>query len=293
MIKKILPSARGDYLVFQVPSSKLGFIPDRIWFPEPSIRHRTQPYILPHKILIGNRVTPEAATRFTPPPFAAVIMGEGQKTLFALKARKGWHLWNFVEFKASSSGIEISVDLEGHTNATEALKNISMGIVPGNPGEKPMQLLSRGTASLYPWTLDVSEKHVPEWWLRPIYCGWGDQVATSLAMEGPGQECRAMAYCIQGLYERWIKRLEESGVPVGTVIIDAGWSPAGTLEPNRIQWPDLRGFIQRQHDKNRRVLLWLATFLHEGLPDEWCIYAGKTKLVTDPGNNDYLSLIHI
>jgi hypothetical protein len=110
-------------------------------------------------------------------------------------------------------------------------------------------------------------------------------------LEGVGPEPRALAYCIQGLYERWIRRLEQADVPVGTVIIDAGWSPAGAWEPHTERWPDLKRFIARQHAAGRRVLLWLATWLWDGLPDEWCVFCDDVKLTADPTHPDYVRFL--
>jgi alpha-glucosidase (family GH31 glycosyl hydrolase) len=57
--------------------------------------------------------------------------------------------------------------------------------------------------------------------------------------------------------------------------------------PDPLRWPDLKGFIERQHDAGRRVLLWIATWLQEGLPKEWCIHSGRIPLVADPTNPAY------
>ncbi|MCX8081870.1 MAG: hypothetical protein N3D17_00475 [bacterium] len=285
-MRKVIPHIKKTYIVFRIKPVEIGFTPEKIWCPSPSNDHRTEPYDIPCKIVIGNRITSQTGAKFTPLPFSVALIGKDKKVLLYIKAKKGWHLWNFVEFKATSSSIEVSVDLEGHTNPAKALKNISLFISPECNGENPMQMLSKATEILYPQVVK-NKRNIPDWWLMPIYCGWGDQVATSLFMEGPGPETRALAYCTQGLYEKWISKLEEAGIPIGIVIIDAGWSPAGTLEPYKNQWPDLRGFIERQHKKNRKVLLWFATFLYEGLPDKWCIFAGKTKLVADPTNQEY------
>jgi hypothetical protein len=93
------------------------------------------------------------------------------------------------------------------------------------------------------------------------------------------------------LYQRWIDRLDQAGVSFGTVTIDNGWSSGGVWKPYLNQWPDLRGFIDRQHQKKRRVLLWLGTFLTEDLPDEWCIFAEKTKMIADPTNRKYRAFL--
>jgi hypothetical protein len=128
---------------------------------------------------------------------------------------------------------------------------------------------------------------VPDWWRRPIYCGWGDQVAFAFKTQGVGPERRALAMCAQGLYERWVELLDDADVPVGTIIIDAGWSPAGRWQPNEVLWPDLRGFIARQHEQGRKVLLWLATWLWDGLPDEWCTHGDGRPMTADPTHPAY------
>jgi hypothetical protein len=110
-------------------------------------------------------------------------------------------------------------------------------------------------------------------------------------LEGVGPEPRAVNYCTQGLYERWIRRLDEAGVPFGTILIDHGWSPAGDWRPLLTRWPDLKGFVRRQHDRGRRVLLWLATWLWDGLEDELCMFVGDRKLATDPTNPKYMERI--
>jgi hypothetical protein len=110
-------------------------------------------------------------------------------------------------------------------------------------------------------------------------------------MEGVGPEPRSKAYCIQGLYERWLKRLEAARVPIGTVCIDVGWSSGGVWTPYRYQWPDLRAFIEGQHRKGRHVILWIPTWFCEGLPDEWCIHSGKQKLLADPTNKAYRAFL--
>ncbi len=277
--------AEGDLLVARLSPSQIGFAPERVWNPSPSVRHRTEPYEVPRRIEMGIRGTEESGAKFSPPPFAVVVEGHGRRALAALAADGGWHRWNQAAFSADRDGVRAEVDLEGHTDPSEALSHVGLYVLDGVEGEARMELLARGLRQLYPQA--YARVHVPDWWLRPIYCGWGDQVTTSMWLEGVGPEPRALAYCTQGLYERWIRRLQKAAVPAGTVIVDAGWSPAGTWEPNTERWPDLRGFIARQHQAGRRVLLWLATWLWQGLPDEWCAFAGDVKLTTDPTQPEY------
>ena len=45
-------------------------------------------------------------------------------------------------------------------------------------------------------------------------------MSTSMWLEGPGPEPRALGYCLQGLYERWLRRLDEADVPIDGRIVE-------------------------------------------------------------------------
>jgi hypothetical protein len=286
-MRKITLTGKGDCLVARISTADLGFTPTRIWSSSPGMYHRTTPYRLPRRIRIGVRESMEAGAKFSPAPFAVVVQGGREKCLVAVGARAGWHRFGAVDFVGRKRSVEVRVDLEGHTAWTQAVRHIGVYLLRAKPGENSMALVRRGMEDLYPAAYGRARDTRPDWWHRPIYCGWGDQVGASVAMEGPGPEPRALVYCTQGLYERWLKRLEEADVPIGTVCIDAGWSLGGVWQPLRSQWPDLRAFIDGQHKKGRKVLLWLATWYTEGLPDKWCVHVGERKLVADPTNAAY------
>ena len=231
--------------------------------------------------------TEDSGARFSPPPYAVVVEdGSGQAQLIVLAAEPGWHRWLAATFQVDRQGATVSCDLESHTEPEEAAKHVCVHNFAGKSGQTRHALLRRGLMALYPGA-NEPRSDVPDWWLRPIYCGWGDQATTSMWLEGIGPQQRGLAFCIQGLYERWVDRLDQAEVPVGTIIIDAGWSPAGWWKPDRERWPDLRGFVDRQHERGRKVLLWLATWLHDGLPDEWCVFDRGYRLTCDPSHPDY------
>ena len=280
-----------NYLHLNISAKDLGFSPSEIWCPMPTSLHRTEPYPVPKTVKIGIRDTQEVGAKFTPSPMAVVVQNDAQKTLVCIGAKPGKHLWSFVDFTAKKSGVRVKIDLEGHTPPAKVANDITAYVLPAKEGEESFALISRGMKALYPSAFRKTAKKIPDWWRRPIYCGWGDQVAISLYNEGMGAESRALAYCIQGLYERWVNRLEQAELPIGTIIIDAGWSMGGVWKPNPIQWPDLKGFIREQHRKGRKVLLWLATWLNEGLPDKWCSFVGNQRLTADPTNSQYRAFV--
>ena len=277
----------GDFLVARVGCDTLGFRVGTLWNPSPSSRHRTDPWPVPKTLVLGIQGNEDTSAKFSPPPFAVGVQGCSRQALVHVVAAPGDHLWNEVVFEVDADELRVRIDLEGHTSPEELAPRVHVQVVAGEPDEARFELLARGLSLAYPAAFEPPLQPSPGWWQRPIYCGWGDQVSTSMWLEGVGPECRAVSYAIQGLYERWIRRLEEARVPVGTVTVDAGWSPTGSLRPDLDRWPDLRGFIRRQHDAGRKVLLWLATWLWDGLPDEWCVFAGSERLTVDPTHPEY------
>lgn len=282
---------RNETIVMRIRATEIGFAPKRVWCPAPSVEHRTASYPVPKTVRIGTKDTAEAGARFSPSPYAVLVESGRRRAFVGIQANAGWHRWNFVSFDVTAKGVAVHVDLEGHTSIRAATPHIRTHVVKGKAGEDRHALLRRGLARLYPAAYKARVREMPAWWKRPIYCGWGDQVGISLKLEGPGLESRCVAYCIQGLYERWTRRLDKAGVPIGTVIIDGGWSAGGVWKPHPSHWPDMKGFIARQHEKGRRVLLWTPLWYHDGLPDAWCAFAGKDRLTADPTNPAYRCLL--
>lgn len=280
-------AVHGELLSLSLSSELLGFHPESIWNPSPSSVHRIAPYPVPQALTIGMRPNALTSAKFSPPPYAVVLEGGGRRWFAGVRATPGWHRWNSVEFEATSVGFTVCLDLEGMTNPALAAKEVTFDLIEFPAATSLHEVLQRGLAQQYGASESVEPTSLPEWWFRPIYCGWGDQVAHAMHEEGVGPERRAMAYCIQGLYERWIARLEEAGVPVGTITIDGGWSLTGVWEPDPIRWPDLKGFIRRQHQAGRKVLLWIGTWLWDGLAKDLSILGDGRQWTADPGNPAY------
>jgi len=279
----------GNALVARVGVDAIGFTPAAVWNPSPSSHHHVAPYPTPMTLAMGIRDTDQSGAKYSPPPYAVIVESAGKQAFVGVTADAGWHRWNEAVFEVSASGVVVKIDLENRTDPATIGEHLRMDVIPGQAGESRHALLARGLKKTYPAASEGTT--VAPWWRRPIYCGWGDQVTVAMKLEGQGQERRALSYCLQGLYERWINRLDEAEVPFGTVTIDAGWSLPGVWEPTETMWPDLRGFIDRQHAKGRKVLLWIATWFYEGLPDEWCIYRGGRKITADPTHPDYIAFI--
>lgn len=255
---------------------------------QPLGRASDHAYQVPPAIDIATKGNPLTNAKFSPPPIAIVLEGGGRRWFLGIAADAGWHRWNKATFSATPDGVRVTVDLEGQTPPASAVLHVRSQLM-GFDGDTPLaEVLTKGLAIQYP---HEGEKEIPAWWLRPIYCGWGDQVAHAMAQEGIGKERRANAYCIQGLYERWISRIEAARMPIGTVTIDGGWSLSGVWQPDPIRWPDLRGFIRREHEAGRKVLLWISTWLWDGLPESLSILGDGRQWTADPSNPEYLDLV--
>lgn len=124
---------------------------------------------------------------------------------------------------------------------------------------------------------------VPAWWRRPIFCGWVEQWFRD-GQTGKNIQSR----CTEEEYTRMISRMENAGMDPGTVIIDDKWQSAyGTWEVDTAKWPDLKGFISSQHERGRRVLLWVRLWAPEGLDEDECIRKDGEILSADPTSPKY------
>lgn len=128
----------------------------------------------------------------------------------------------------------------------------------------------------------------PDWWRRPIFCGWGAQVEQA-AMEAVTPQ----ALSRQDRYDGYLAALQERGIRPGTLTIDDKWQGAyGTNHADPDKWPDLPGWIERRHAVGQKVLLWIKLWDNEGLPPDWCVRAWDGKPVTaDPSHPDYLDAV--
>jgi hypothetical protein len=121
----------------------------------------------------------------------------------------------------------------------------------------------------------------PLWWSTPIFCGWGAQCYLSKVEKG-----HAPNYARQEHYESFMQALEAQHIAPGILTIDDKWQATyGNNEVDTAKWPDLRGFIDRQHAANRKVLLWLKAWDAEGVPaEETTRNAAGRSIAVDPTN---------
>jgi len=109
------------------------------------------------------------------------------------------------------------------------------------------------------------------------------QKKLTLFDQGP-VETSAGGYGTQIVYEKIVALLEEHRLPYGTLIIDWGWSKMMCMPVvDKSRWPDLAGFIRSQHQKGKKVLLWLGCWNSSNLPKEYLMEADAgLKPAVDP-----------
>ena len=122
----------------------------------------------------------------------------------------------------------------------------------------PLAALARHVADLRAdGKMRVPERNLPAWHGDTLACTWRNQ-------KGPDRRTQAD----EANTEAFVKMLEDHGIDFGTLIIDDFWGDRhGLWEADPKKWPDLRGFIDRQHAKGRHVLLWICTD-GDGLPED-------------------------
>jgi len=126
----------------------------------------------------------------------------------------------------------------------------------------------------------VARADTPRWWLGPFFCGWGEQAYLS-----PGN---VFAGANQKAYSAMSARLDELGLKPSVIIIDDKWQTRyGELLPDPVKWPDMRAFVDAEHAKGRRVVLWMKSWDNEGLSAAESVHCLCTPYGADPTSPEY------
>lgn len=219
---------------------------------------------------------------FTPPPFCFVMQLPQQWLALGVEGAPGQNRFTQYAYHGMSSAFYLSLAYDGQTAVSGIYRLPAIGF-DFAPDE--YQALERHVSALIRLQgsslTDADQKKPVAWWRTPIFCGWGAQCYLA-SIEGG----RAPDYARQDRYEGFLSRLEAEDVSPGIVVLDDKWQT--TYGENRVdeeKWPDLRGFIQRQHARGRKVLLWLKAWDPEGLPVEECVTnAAGLPIACDPSN---------
>ncbi len=230
----------------------------------------------------------------SPPPFAYAFVSAQESVFCGVAAEPG--SYNFLSFDyTGSQGIAFRLTYEGHTEVNGRFT--SPRLVIGFGQTDPNDAIEAYVGWLRRWDYISAEmpKAIPDWWHEPMFCGWG-QMRYDYRIDHDGHEngnfINVTFYCTEALYRRYLAEMEANGINPGTIIIDMGWAeqpPFHTPSPKR--WQNLRGFIDEQHAKGRKVLLWYTPVVTQGLPDEACMLLDRQPVCPDPTSPAYQAIV--
>ena len=132
-------------------------------------------------------------------------------------------------------------------------------------------------------------RRIQNWWRSPIYCTWHDQTAASMmdkanyiGYNGP----HARDFCTEELVEEWLGALIAHDCKPGILILDDKWQlNLNDADPDPDKFPDMRGWIERCHQRGIKVFLWTAAWNNDDIPlDEAITRDGKVVCgdITNP-----------
>ena len=231
--------------------------------------------------VVGEGEPGRARWLFTPAPLYWAL-GDGERWVdLGVVAPLDELRFAEVAWEAVAKGFSLRLDYDGQTEVDGEFRAPVVLLTPASDPWSGLRrhrddLVARGAAP------EPAERERPEWWNRPIFCGWGAQCY--LEEQNKGKLARDFA--TQANYDAFLGRLHEHDVEPGIVVLDDKWQATyGRNEPDTEKWPDLKSWISARHAEGRRVLLWWKAWDPEGLPAELCIRNAEGDPVAfDPNN---------
>lgn len=217
---------------------------------------------------------------FTPPPFCFAFEKEKGWVSMGVEAEPGSNTYTEYIYHAQQFGFCLSLSFEGYTPVRGSYRLPAIGFDFADSEYEALKAHVESLAKAGYVTFNPN-KEKPAWWYEPIFCGWGSQCYAASLEQG-----HAPDYARQELYEQFMKTLDQKGVTPGIVVLDDKWQAAyGENKADTEKWPDLRGFIDKQHQAGKKVLLWLKAWDAEGVPAEECMTnASGLAMIVDPTN---------
>ena len=193
--------------------------------------------------------------------------------------------YNFTEFhyKNANNRCWLSIPYYGHTQVSGEWE--APGIL-GVGGGDSLDVLRRYSAWHYDHDYTRRRQPAsedPAWWSGPFVCGWGEQCVV-------GEQTGSNVYNLanQKFYEELSGKIDEKNLHPTALIIDDKWQKYyGEALPDPEKWPDLRAFVEREHAKGRKVVLWFKTWSGEGLDADECVDLYCHPYCADPTSPKY------
>ena len=221
---------------------------------------------------------------FTPPPFCFAIRLQKEWLSLGVETMPGQNRFTQYSYHGKPSAFYLSFAYDGQTSVNGSYQLPAIGFDFAGEEYKALEKHVKALSDLQPISAQASKQTEPAWWHTPIFCGWGAQCHLSASQGG-----RAPDYARQDIYENFLQTLEAENVNPGIVVLDDKWQLTyGENQADEGKWPDLPGFVARQHARGQKVLLWLKAWDPEGLSIEECVTnASGIQISCDPSNPVY------
>lgn len=227
----------------------------------------------------------------SPPPLTYVLHGP-EHVWVAAAPEPGAYTFQSFDY-TGTAGVSFRLAYEGHTRVRGAFR--LPDLVIGFGSQSPNGAVEASIRHLreHGYLAEPPQAEVPDWWAEPIFCGWG-QMRYDYRRDHWGHEngtfINVTAYCTELRYRNYLTELDRAGIDPGTIIVDMGWAedPA-SARPHPGRWHDLRAFVDEQHGRGRRVLLWYTPFVVGGLPPAACMTLGGEPVAPDPSAPAWVS----
>jgi hypothetical protein len=265
-----------------------GFFPSgqrfrRCFTPEPNTHE--QPFFGPAEgaaiDLMGVPLPGRGDWFFTPPPFCFAAEHAGGWLALGVEPAPGQHGFTGYHYDGRCDAFHLTLTYEGQTRVSGVTTLPALGIAFADDPYAALDAHCAAARAAAPPPDDLPDRQPAPWWGQPIFCGWGAQCHLAARAQG-----RAPDYARQEHYDGFLAVLEAEGLDPGTVVLDDKWQATyGDNAVDRAKWPDLSGFVARQHVLGRKVLLWLKLWDPEGVPADECVTnAAGLPIAVDPSN---------
>lgn len=231
----------------------------------------------------------------SPPPFATAFLSETEAIYCGVAPRIG--AYNFMSLDyIGQAGPFFRLTYEGHTVVDESFETPDFIIGFGEHNDNnAIEAYIRYMRSEGYLKNDVVDKKIPDWWRQPIFCSWG-QMRYDYREDHDGHEngtfINVTNYSTEAIHRDYMKTFEDKGIKPGTVIIDMGWAKNPPYaEPSPKRWMNMRAFIDEQHEKGIKVLLWYTPVVTQGLPIEACMTLEGKAVAPDPTSPVYQQIL--
>jgi hypothetical protein len=289
------------------PQSEANF--DQVFTPQPNINDKRH-FSHDARVTIsaretGNQNGDGGGWFFTPPPLALGLQRKlfGDRSLMVgLAPAPGHYNFNSFEYIGEGRYFGFRIDYGGHEKTGQygwisprLILRFADNPIEGITAYRQM-LQDRGWVATPKIDPDLARDfHRYSEARAPIATNWGNMLAHSNPVPSgyyPNREetLRAEELNTQTNMENWLSELEQANINPGIVIVDTGWGTDLVVRPDR--WPHMKQFIDAQHAKGRRVVLWMKLWDPPVAPDANVIRNDRGSPVPiDPTNPAFASLL--